>query len=239
MVRWIRCPLSPDTGFGPVLGADGVFCKTVETGERSPNSSVSESSANHCAMSPALCECQCGDYGTGLVYQHKPEGRRLTSAIISTPLWSEWPLCIFSHEFIINNFLEPQILRMWSCVSQKCECGIIHTWSPVGQSQLECENACSTSIKIIIPRLKVPVFKCCQTKLNIPLSISRKSFTYQTVFLSQPRKHLYVFYISYKAIFLYYFNWKIKICLNYDRLCKHFLWLMSIIFLWLMSLILH
>ena len=80
----------------------------VETRERSPNSSVSDSSANHCAMSPALCECQCGDYDSGLVHQHKPEGRRLTSAIISTPLWSEWPLCIFSHEFIINNFLEPQ-----------------------------------------------------------------------------------------------------------------------------------
>ena len=108
MVRWIRCPLSPDTGSGPVLWADGVFCKTVETGERSLNSSVSDSSTNHCAMSPALCECQCGDYDSGLVHQHKPEGRRLTSAIISTPLWSEWPLCIFSHEFIINNFLQPQ-----------------------------------------------------------------------------------------------------------------------------------
>ena len=62
------------------------FCKTVETGERSLNSSVSDSSTNHCAMSPALCECQCGDYDSGLVHQHKPEGRRLTIAIISTPL---------------------------------------------------------------------------------------------------------------------------------------------------------
>ena len=50
---------------------------------------VRQYSAKHCAMSPALSEFQCGDYGTGLVYQPEPEGRRLTSAIISTPLRSE------------------------------------------------------------------------------------------------------------------------------------------------------
>ena len=189
---------------------------------------VRQYSAKHCAMSPALSECQCGDYGTGLVYQPKPEGRLLTSAIISTPLRSEWPLCIFSHEFIINSVLSHKDLKLWCCVSQKCECGIIHTWSPVGQSQLECENVCSTSIKIIIPRLKVPVFKCCQMKLNTPLNFSDEFYVPDSVPITTLQAPL-CFYISYKAIFLYYFNWKIKICLNYDRLCKHFLWLMAII----------
>ena len=56
------------------------------------------------------------------------------------------------------------------------------------------------------------------SEINIPLSISRKSFTYQTVVLSQPRKHLYVFLYIIQSNFLYYFNWKIKICLNHDNI---------------------
>ena len=96
-------------------------------------------------------------------------------------------------------------LSMWCCVSQKLDYPHLISSRPI----TECENVCSTPITIIIPRLKKSLF------FNIPLSNSRKRFTYQTVFLSQPRKHHYVVYISYKTIFLYYFNWKIKICLSH------------------------
>ena len=71
--------------------------------------------------------------------------------------------------------------------------------------------------------LKLPVFKCCRTKLNIPLSISRRVLRTRQCSYHNPASTSMFFYISYKAIFLYYFNWKIKICLNHDRLCKHFL----------------
>ena len=49
-------------------------------------------------LPPALSECQSEDYGTGLVHQPKPEGRRLTSALPNEIKYS--PLN-FSEEFYV------------------------------------------------------------------------------------------------------------------------------------------